>query len=95
MKNRPLHPIPEAQELMGDMCRNKIYHLMNTGELASVVIGCRRYISDEAIAAFIAKSTTTQSPAKDPARSRKTGKTATLPLSSPPASRSRSPDNKG
>ena len=95
MKNRPLHPIPEAQELLGGICRNKIYNLMNTGELASVVIGCRRFISDEAISAFIAKSTTTQSPAKDPARSRKTRKTAPLPLPSPPASRSRSLNNKG
>jgi hypothetical protein len=91
MKNRPLHPIPEAQELMGDLCRNKIYDLMNTGQLASVVIGCRRFISDEAIAAFIAKSTTTQSPATDPVRSRKTKRTAPVQPSSPPASRSRSP----
>lgn len=95
MKDRELYSVTEARELLGGICRNTIYALLNSGELASVVIGCRRFISHEAISALIAKSTTTQSPAIDPARFRKPGQTPPLPLSLPPASRSRSPGSNG
>jgi excisionase family DNA binding protein len=66
--------------LLGGISRNTIYQLLRTGELASVVIGCRRFISRAAIDELIAKSTTTISPSRVSTRSRVTGQTA-LPLS--------------
>ena len=89
MKNRELYSITEARELLGGICRNTIYALLNSGELASVVIGCRRFISQEAISALIAKSTTTQGPAIDAARFRKAVQAAPLALATPPVARSR------
>ena len=73
MKDRALYSITEARELLGGISRNTIYALLNSGELASVVIGCRRFISPAAISELISKSTTKQSPALDAVRSRKTG----------------------
>jgi hypothetical protein len=49
MKNRALYSITEARELLGGMSRNTIYSLLHTGQLTSVVIGSRRFISQEAI----------------------------------------------
>jgi hypothetical protein len=71
MQNRKLYSIKEARELLGGISRNGIYALLRTGELASVVIGCRRFISDEAIGALINESTTTVSPSEDAVRSRR------------------------
>jgi hypothetical protein len=70
MKDRKLYSIEEARELLGGISRNSIYALLRTGELASVVIGCRRFISDAAIAALISQCTTTVSPSQDAVRSR-------------------------
>lgn len=82
MKNRSLYSIAEAREMLGGISRNTIYTLLHTGDLPSVVIGCRRFVSESAIAALIAKSTTTQSPAVDPARLRKADQNLrSLPLS--------------
>jgi hypothetical protein len=61
MQDRALYSIHEARKLLGGISRNGIYALLRTGELASVVIGCRRFISDAAIAALISKATTTVS----------------------------------
>jgi hypothetical protein len=61
MQNRKLYSINEARELLGGISRNGIYALLRTGELASVVIGCRRFISEAEIAALINQSTTTLS----------------------------------
>ena len=72
MKDRALYSITEARELLGGISRNTIYALLNSGELASVVIGCRRFISPEAISELVSKSTTTQSPTLDAVRLRKT-----------------------
>ena len=63
MNDRVLYSITEARELMGRMSRNMIYGLLRTGELPSVVIGGRRFISAEAISALVKRSTTTRSPA--------------------------------
>jgi hypothetical protein len=71
MKDRKLYSIEEARELLGGISRNSVYGMLRTGELASVVIGCRRFISDAAIAALISKSTTTISPSLDAVRSRR------------------------
>jgi hypothetical protein len=82
MKNRSLYSIAEAREMLGGISRNTIYALLHTGDLPSVVIGCRRFVSESAIADLIAKSTTTQSPAMDPARFRKADQNRrSLPLS--------------
>jgi Helix-turn-helix domain len=76
MQDRKLYSIKEARELLGGISRNGIYALLRTGELPSVVIGCRRFISDAAISTLISQSTTTVSPSQDAARSR-------LPLQRP------------
>ena len=71
MQDHKLYSIKDARELLGGISRNGIYALLRTGELASVVIGCRRFISDAAIAALISTSTTTVSPSRDAVRSRR------------------------
>jgi Helix-turn-helix domain len=71
LKERKLYSISEARALMGAISRNTMYALLNRGEIASVVIGCRRFVTQEAISEFIERSTTTAGPAVDPARFRK------------------------
>lgn len=87
MQDRMLYSVTEGQEILG-LSRNSIYALFRSGQLASVVIGCRRFISREAIAELIAKSTTTTSPAIDPARLRKPEQNS-LPLPLVPVARPR------
>jgi excisionase family DNA binding protein len=58
MQDRALYSIQEARKLLGGISRNTIYRLLRTGELASVVIGCRRCIPAAAIEEFIQASTT-------------------------------------
>src|SRR5437016_3254626 len=62
--------------------------LLRTGELASVVIGCLRFISPAVIAELVARSTTTISPSLASARSHLTAQ-GVLPLPLPPSRRSR------
>ena len=50
MQDRALYSIQEARKLLGGISRNTIYKLLRTGDLPSVVIGCRRFISSAAIA---------------------------------------------
>jgi hypothetical protein len=88
MQDRALYSIQEARRLLGGISRNTIYQLLRTGQLASVVIGCRRFISPAAIAELIARSTTTISPSLASARSRMTGQSI-LPLPLPTSRRSR------
>jgi excisionase family DNA binding protein len=88
MQDRALYCIHEARKLLGGISRNTIYRLLRTGELASVVIGCRRFISPEAIDELVARSTTTISPSLASTRSRLTGQTV-LPLPLPSSRRSR------
>ena len=73
MKDRALYSITEAREMLGGISRNSIYALLNSGELASVVIGCRRFVSPAAISELISKATTTESPTLNAVRFRKTG----------------------
>jgi hypothetical protein len=65
MKDRQLYSIAESRELLGGISRNTIYVLLRAGDLSSVVIGRRRFISAAAIADFITASTTTMSPPDD------------------------------
>lgn len=93
MNSRELYSIKEARELLGGISRNSIYELLRSGRLASVVLGCRRFIAAAAIAELIAKSTPTISPSLDGARSRMpTQRTLALRLPSVVGSRSRKAD---
>jgi excisionase family DNA binding protein len=88
MQDRALYSIQEARKLLGGISRNTIYRLLRSGELASVVIGCRRFISPAAIADLIARSTTTTSPSLVSTRERLTAQ-VDLPLPLPTARRNR------
>jgi excisionase family DNA binding protein len=86
MQDRALYSIQEARKLLGGISRNTIYQLLRSGELASVVIGCRRFISAAAITELINRSTTTASPARVSTRSLRKRQSA-LPLPLPPSPR--------
>jgi excisionase family DNA binding protein len=86
MQDRALYSIQDARKLLGGISRNTIYQLLRSGELASVVIGCRRFISAAAITELITRSTTTVSPARDSTRTHRKRQGA-LPLPLPPAPR--------
>jgi hypothetical protein len=86
MKDRELYSIEDARFLLGGIARKTIYDLLNDGELASVVIGRRRFIPAGAITAFIATTTTHTAPSER----RATGKhrAVQMPLQlEPPAAR--------
>jgi hypothetical protein len=89
MQDRALYSIQEARKLLGGISRNTIYRLLRSDDLASVVIGCRRFISSAAITELVARSSTTISPSLASTRSRLTGQ-AILPLPLPTSRRSRS-----
>ena len=95
MKERKLYSISEARALMGAISRNTMYALLNRGEIASVVIGCRRFVTQEAISEFIERSTTTAGPAVDPARFRKPLQPVARLGAPPPAVASQDAANKG
>ena len=88
MQDRVLYSIQEARKLLGGISRNSIYKLLRTGQLASVLIGCRRFIASAAIAEYVARSTTTVSPSLVSARSRLAGQSL-LPLPLPTSRRRR------
>jgi hypothetical protein len=90
MHQPELYSIQEARKLLGGISRNTIYQLLRSGELASVVITCRRFISAAAINQLITGSTTTLSPARASTRSRRTRQSAPPPsvATGPPRSRS-------
>jgi excisionase family DNA binding protein len=64
MKPRELYSIEDARFLLGGISRVTIYELLNNGELASVVIGRRRFIPAGAITAFIATTSTHTAPSE-------------------------------
>ena len=88
MHHPELYSIQEARKLLGGISRNTIYQLLRSGELASVVIGCRRFISAAQITELITRSTTSVSPARASTRSCRKRQGA-LPLPLPPAPRGR------
>ena len=71
MKDRELYSIEDARFLLGGIARKTIYDLLNDGELASVVIGRRRFIPAAAITAFIATTTTNTAPSQRRASGRR------------------------
>lgn len=88
MHHPELYSIQEARKLLGGISRNTIYQLLRSGELASVVIGCRRFISALAVTELITRSTTTVSPTRASTRSRRK-RQSDLPLPLPPTPRGR------
>jgi hypothetical protein len=68
--DRALYSIEETRARLGGISRNSLYAMLRAGSLSSVVIGCRRFVSAEAITALIRNSTTSTSPSLDAVRSR-------------------------
>jgi hypothetical protein len=68
--DRALYSIEETRARLGRISRNSLYAMLRAGSRPSVVIGCRRFVSAEAIAALIKKSTTSISPSQDAVRAR-------------------------
>jgi hypothetical protein len=85
--DRALYSIEETRARLGGISRNSLYAMLRAGSLPSVVIGCRRFVSAEAIAALIKNSTTSISPSQYAVRSRQSLVNAgeTLPSSAPAA----------
>jgi excisionase family DNA binding protein len=83
MKDRELYSIEDARFLLGGIARKTIYDLLNDGELASVVIGRRRFIPAAAITAFIGTSTTHVAPSVKRAKGRP--RIVQMPLALEPA----------
>jgi len=69
--DRALYSIEETRALLGGISRNTLYAVLRDGSLPSVVIGCRRFVSADAIAALIRNATTSVSPSQHAARSRR------------------------
>lgn len=44
---RILHPVPEAQELLGGISRGRFYQLVADGYLVLTKIGRRSFVTDE------------------------------------------------
>jgi SEC-C motif-containing protein len=85
MKTRELYSIEDARFLLGEISRVTIYAPLNNGELASVVIGRRRFIPAGAITAFIATTSTNTAPSERRASGRH--RPVQMPLQLEPAAR--------
>lgn len=57
MIEKKLYPINEARQLLGGISRNTLYRMLGRGELASVLLGNRRFVSAVEIEKLIAVST--------------------------------------
>jgi hypothetical protein len=68
--DRALYSIEETRARLGGISRNRLYAMLRAGSLPSVVIGCRRFVSADAIVALIKNSTTSISPSEDAVRAR-------------------------
>lgn len=69
--DRALYSIEETRARLGGISRNSLYAMLRSGDLPSVVIGCRRFVWAEAIATLIRNATTSVSPSQDAVRSRR------------------------
>ncbi len=69
--DRALYSIEETRARLGGISRNSLYAMLRAGSLPSVVIGCRRLVSAEEIAALISSYTTSVSSSQDVGRSRR------------------------
>jgi excisionase family DNA binding protein len=50
---RLLHPLPEAQDVLGGMGRSTFYELIKAGEIAVVKIGRRTYIAHDELERYV------------------------------------------
>jgi excisionase family DNA binding protein len=92
VQDRALYSIQEARRLLGGISRNTIYRLLRSGELASVVIGCRRFIAAHSIEEFTNSASVHFCPAIDAVRLRNLRqKVATLPTLAQPRAANRGP----
>jgi excisionase family DNA binding protein len=89
MNARELYSIEDARFLLGGIARKTIYDLLNNGDLSSVVIGRRRFISRAAVAAFIATSSTQTAPSERRATGKHRAIQIPLQLEPPAAKHSR------
>jgi excisionase family DNA binding protein len=89
MDGRELYSIEDARFLLDGISRMTIYQLLNDGELASVLIGRRRFIPAAAIIAFIAAISTHPAPAERRRRGRPRTVQMSLALQAPPPARGR------
>ena len=64
---RALYSMDEACVRLGGIAKNTLYRLLRSQQLASVVIGRRRFIAAEAIAAFVANTSKPQASEGAPA----------------------------
>ena len=80
--NRALYPIKEARVLLGGISQTTLYALLRSGELASVVIGCRRFIPKDAISEFVKRATITDGPVRDNLSRNIIQRTLSLPIPS-------------
>lgn len=83
MTTRELYSIEEARSLLGGISRITIYALLNSGELASVIIGRRRFVPAGAITAFIASNSTHVAPSERRATGKRRAVQMTLQLEPP------------
>lgn len=91
--DRALYSIEETRARLGGISRNSLYAMLRSGDLPSVVIGCRRFVSAEAIAALIRNATTSVSPSQHAVRScRSLGATCQTRDSSARGTRAYEPD---
>ena len=84
MKDRELYSIEDARFLLGGIAREDHLRSLNDGQLASVVIGRRRFIPAAAITAFIATTTTNAAPSQRRASGRRRPVQISLQLEPPP-----------
>jgi excisionase family DNA binding protein len=80
--SRVLYSIKEARVLLGGISQTTVYALLRTGELASVVIGCRRFISKDAISEFVKRATITDGPVRENLSRNIIQRTLSLPVPS-------------
>lgn len=50
-----LHDIPETQVLLGNVSRTKVYDLLDSGQLESVMLGSRRLPTHRGIVRLVAR----------------------------------------
>ena len=81
MTDRDLYSIEQARVRLGGISRNTIYLMLNSGELTSVLLGRRRFISSESIAKLISSASTSAPPSE---RGAKTARTTTRAVAKPP-----------
>jgi hypothetical protein len=91
---RALYSIKDTWARLGDISRKNLYPMLRARSLPSVVIGCRRFASAEAIATLISSYTTIiGEPSQDAVRSRQPLGNAAKALRSTPRVRIRSDES--